>query len=129
MNHDWLCDRLQRHETQMKEKNPDFNMEAIQPYCFGGSFIVCFMHTPFTRVHAIGEELMKDAKIETNRMGNSVNWRVMAEEESQNDKLLSFERPLFIESQEDAGHPSVLPDGLHGLSGLTQKVFRYFCVS
>lgn len=111
LNHDWLCDGLKRLETQKKENNSDFNMEPIQPYCFGGSFIVCSMHTPFTRVHAIGEELMKDAKIETNRMGNSVNWRVMAEEESQTDKLLSFERPLFIESQKTSDHPPDLPDG------------------
>jgi hypothetical protein len=124
LNHDWLRDRLQRLEAEMKEKNPDFNMEKIQPYCFGGSFVVCSTHTPFTRVHSIGEELMKHAKIETNRLGNSVNWRVMAEEESQTDKLLPFERPLFIESHENADHPSELPDGWKRLGFKDYLVLR-----
>ncbi|MBV5341468.1 MAG: hypothetical protein J0665_18255 [Deltaproteobacteria bacterium] len=68
-----------------------------KPFGFGGSFVVTSIHTPFSLIHQVGEELMSKAKKETERQGNSVNWRVMAEETSVTDDLLSFERPLFIE--------------------------------
>lgn len=91
----WLEDKLKDIEAELKEKDPNFKGD-IQPYCFGGSFIVCSLHTPFQKIHEIGEDLMKTAKQETDRQGNSVNWRIMAEEESETDKLLDFEKPVFI---------------------------------
>jgi hypothetical protein len=69
-----------------------------KPFGFGGSFVVTSIHTPFSLIHQVGEELMSAAKKTTGRQGNSVNWRVMAEETSATDNLLSFERPLFIEA-------------------------------
>lgn len=92
---------LEKKFNALKEEDSNIKIEEKdikQPYCFGGSFIVCSLHTPFSRIHEIGEELMKAAKTETKRQGNSVNWRIMAEEESQSDKLLCFEKPIFIES-------------------------------
>jgi hypothetical protein len=67
----------------------------IGPYSFGGSFVVASRHTPFRRIHEIGEALMKTAKEDSQRQADSVNWRVMAGEEAVSD-LLDFERPLAI---------------------------------
>ncbi|MBF0592518.1 MAG: hypothetical protein HQL02_10570 [Nitrospirae bacterium] len=67
-------------------------------YCFGGSFVVTSIHTPFSKIHAVGEACMGKAKQETNRKANSVNWRIMAEaQESVTESLLRFERPIFVE--------------------------------
>ncbi len=100
-DHPLRKDWLKATYEDLKKKNPDdfrVNKEDIeQPYCFGGSFIVCSLHTPFRKIHEIGEDLMKSAKQETDRQGNSVNWRIMAEEESETDKLLDFEKPVFIQ--------------------------------
>ena len=68
-----------------------------KPFGFGASFVVTSIHTPFSQIHQVGEELMSAAKKGTDRQGNSVNWRIMAEENSVTEKLLQFERPLFIE--------------------------------
>ncbi|HQE81242.1 MAG TPA: hypothetical protein PK444_11130, partial [Syntrophorhabdaceae bacterium] len=47
-----------------------------------------------------GEELMGQAKKETNRAGNSINWRILAaDEEPQSEKILKAERPLLIEER------------------------------
>ena len=73
-------------------------MEEIGPYSFGSSFIIASIHTPFRLIHEQGEKLMKDAKETTDRKGNSINWRIMAESEAVSDSLLEFERPLFISS-------------------------------
>jgi len=80
-----------------------------KPFGFGGSFVVTSIHTPFSLIHQVGEELMSTAKKETERQGNSVNWRVMAGETSTTEDLLSFERPIFIEKK-DRG--KVLPGRL-----------------
>lgn len=69
-----------------------------KPFGFGGSFVVTSIHTPFSQIHRTGEELMSAAKKATDRQGNSVNWRIMAEENAVSEKLLDFERPLFIEA-------------------------------
>lgn len=69
-----------------------------KPFGFGASFVVTSIHTPFSQIHQVGEELMSAAKKGTDRQGNSVNWRIMAEENSVTEKLLQFERPLFIEA-------------------------------
>lgn len=73
----------------------------IGPYSFGSSFIITSPHTPFRSIHEKGEKLMKDAKETTARMGNSVNWRIMAEADAVSDTLLEFERPLFISSADN----------------------------
>ncbi|MCP4107477.1 MAG: hypothetical protein GY749_18360 [Desulfobacteraceae bacterium] len=52
---------------------------------------------------------MKTAKLETKRKDNSVNWRIMAEEFSQTEKLMGFERSVFIEKK-------IKPDGFDRLS-------------
>jgi hypothetical protein len=62
--------------------------------------VVTSIHTPFSLIHQVGEELMSSAKKETARLGNSVNWRVMAGETSTTEDLLSFERPVFIEKKD-----------------------------
>ena len=71
--------------------------EEPKPFGFGSAFVVTSVHTPFSQIHRIGEELMSTAKKTTERAGNSVNWRIMAEEHAVTEQLLSFERPLFIE--------------------------------
>lgn len=84
-------------EHAQKDRN---NME-IGSYSFGASFVIASIHTPFKRIYDFGESLMKDAKQKTNRKGNSINWRILAEDDSQSDKLLEFERPLFISSDDN----------------------------
>lgn len=77
----------------------DGNKPPIGPYSFGGSFIITSTHTPFQRIHDIGEKLMKDAKEESRRQGDSVNWRVMAEEDAVCEDLFPFERPLAMTAE------------------------------
>lgn len=72
------------------------------PYCFGGSFIVTSIHTPFKKIHEVGENLMKKAKVDTDRKANSINWRVMAaEEDPLSDTLVTFEKPLFVDKPDE----------------------------
>jgi hypothetical protein len=85
--------------------DPGYNPK---PFGFGGSFVVTSVHTPFSQIHRVGDELMSASKKVTDRQGNSVNWRIMAEEESVTDQFLRFERPLFIEA------------GQHGVGTLDQ---------
>ncbi len=40
---------------------------------------------------------MSEAKKKTDRWDNSVNWSIMAEEHSLSSKLLTFEKPLYID--------------------------------
>lgn len=75
-----------------------FKGSSPKPFGFGASFVVTSIHTPFSQIHQVGEELMSAAKKATDRQGNSVNWRIMAEEEAVTERLLDFERPLFIEA-------------------------------
>lgn len=70
------------------------------PYCFGGSFVVTSTHTPFRRIHEVGEDLMGEAKRITNRAGNSVNWTIMAvEKDPLTEGRLAFDKPLLIRDQ------------------------------
>jgi len=86
------------HPEWLRQKNEDLKLDReILPYCFGGSFLVTSVHTPFRKIHAVGEELMSSAKKETKRLGNSVNWCIMAEEGSPTQSLIPFEKPLYIE--------------------------------
>jgi len=88
LNTTWLLQHAKKDNSREKKE--------IGPYSFGASFIVASIHTPFKRIHELGEDLMKTAKESTERQGNSVNWRIMAEKEAVSDSLLAFERPLFI---------------------------------
>ncbi len=86
LNPSWL---KQKKRALEQDKEPG-------PYCFGGAFVIASIHTPFRRIHEVGEELMSAAKRKTKRLGDSVNWRIMSEEASQTDRLLAFEKPIFI---------------------------------
>lgn len=87
--------RLEKNRDKEKVKS-----DELKPYSFGGSFIVTSTHTPFKKVHNIGESLMSDAKAKTDRRGNSVKWLIMAaEEEPISDRLIQFDKPLFIEKE------------------------------
>ncbi len=77
---------------------------AAKPFGFGASFVVTSVHTPFRQIHALGEELMSEAKKNTDRQGNSVNWRVMAEDRPIEAEPFSFHKPLFIESNDAQSH-------------------------
>ncbi|KJR40062.1 hypothetical protein MCHI_004046 [Candidatus Magnetoovum chiemensis] len=91
----------------LKNKATDDKKDKLKPYSFGGSFIVASFHTPFKKMHHVAEELMSNAKKETNRMGNSVNWLVMsADEEPQSEKLIEFEKPLFIDDLQRHNNPN-----------------------
>jgi len=99
----WLNNnRLHEKEDKKEEK------KEIGPYCFGGSFIVTSLHTPFRKIFEIGEELMKTAKQETKRKDNSVNWRVLAEVFSQAEDLIQFDRPLLIRNKNVQDGPETL---------------------
>jgi CRISPR/Cas system-associated protein Cas10 (large subunit of type III CRISPR-Cas system) len=79
----------------------------IPPYCFGGSFVVTPIHTPFRKVHEVGEELMSQAKEKTARAANSVNWRVLGVDvRPEADPPVEFEKPLFIDSRPSGEAPS-----------------------
>ena len=84
------------HHVWLKKHSNEIVKEPKQ-YSFGSSFVVTSVHTPFKKIHEVGEELMSRAKHETERQGNSVNWCVAADEETVSDEILRFEKPLFIE--------------------------------
>jgi hypothetical protein len=88
---DWLNSKSERN--------------SVEPYGFGAAFIITPVHTPFSRIHEVGEALMKEAKIATKRKANSINWRIMAEADSLTEQLLTFERPIFI-NHADPGIPN-----------------------
>ncbi len=69
-----------------------------KPFCFAGCFVVTSVHTPFYKIHAIGEALLKEAKDKSGRAANSVTWRIMAEDqEPVAERLLQgIEKPVFI---------------------------------
>ncbi len=75
----------------------------VAPYSFGAAFIITPVHTPFSRIHAVGEDLMSTAKNATGRQANSLNWRIMAETDSLTEQVLAFERPLFIDDSRAVG--------------------------
>jgi len=77
--------------------NKSNNNENIvdSPYCFGGSFIITSTHTPFRRIHAANEKLMKQAK-KRSRKTNMVAWALAAEEEGGYYSVLPRENPIAI---------------------------------
>ncbi len=89
----WLEKKAKEEEKDGKKKNLEFS-----DLSFAGSFIVTHIHTPFTRIHAIGEDLMSTAKKKTDRKVNSINWRILSvDEETPTEDILKTERPLGIE--------------------------------
>lgn len=101
LNPEWLKQMRNEWAKKNPENSGDPEVTEIGPYSFGASFVITPTHTPFNRIHELGEELMKTAKEKTGRRGNSINWRIMAEEQAVSDSLLDFERPLFINSKEN----------------------------
>jgi len=94
----WLIDAADNANKEAREKNEKEREYVINDISFGGSFIVTSIHTPFTRIHSVGEDLMGKAKRETKRKGNSVNWLILeADEEFQSKNGIKGEKPLFIE--------------------------------
>lgn len=74
----------------------------IQPYCFGGSFVVTPIHTPFRKVHHVGEDLMGVAKESSGRAANCISWRVLGVDERRDPGAeILFEKPLFIDQHPD----------------------------
>lgn len=94
LNYEWLKNRKADYDQQ---PGTDTASQAPKPYSFGAAFIVTAIHTPFAQIHEVGESLMGAAKNQTDRQGNSVNWRIMAEEHAVSDALLTFDRPVFID--------------------------------
>ncbi len=81
----------------LKKRKDELKFDKdLKPYSFGGSFVVCHHKSPFKTIHHVGEELMSDAKKDTDRWANSVNWRIMADENTVTDDTYSFDKPLFI---------------------------------
>lgn len=95
----WLEEEAEKAKKEAEKENKPVKKEYhYSGISFGGSFIVTSIHAPFTRIHALGEELMSEAKKVTERKGNSVNWRVLStDEESSSDEILRAEKPLFVE--------------------------------
>jgi hypothetical protein len=99
LNYEWLKNRKSDYD---RKTGSDTVSQPPKPYSFGAAFIVTAIHTPFAHIHAVGETLMSTAKSETDRQANSINWRIMAEENAVSDVVLKFERPLFIDSLPEA---------------------------
>ncbi|MCX8023314.1 MAG: hypothetical protein N2745_11145 [Syntrophorhabdaceae bacterium] len=92
LSENWLKEKAEKVYGEKK------GGKEIKGISFGGAFVVTHIHTPFTRIHEVGEELMGEAKKDTERRGNSINWRILAaDKEPQSDKILEAERPLLIE--------------------------------
>jgi hypothetical protein len=85
---------LNTHKLPPKENGEE---KKLKPYSFGASFIISDIHTPFKKIHEIGEELMSKAKKDTDRWDNSINWAIMADDNPLSNQILKFEKPLYIE--------------------------------
>lgn len=93
LHEDWLSE----HRDLQKQKDPP------GPYCFGASFVITPVHTPFKAIHSLGESLMSKAKKETNREADSVNWQLLnVDEQEEQETSLDFEKPLFIQKKGSA---------------------------
>lgn len=94
----WLREQAKRfadeHRRQVKDPGT---------YSFGGAFVVTHVHTPFSAIHRLGEELMKKAKEESGRTDNSVNWRILGlDEEISVETQVRFEKPVLIDGLQDS---------------------------
>jgi hypothetical protein len=88
---------LERKKAAYDQREGRAEGSAPKPYSFGAAFVITNIQTPFARIHQLGEELMRCSKDETDRQANSVNWRIMAEQEAVSEDLLEFGRPVFID--------------------------------
>lgn len=99
----WLSD-----PSRMKKEDGASEQKTFKPHSFGGAFIVASVHTPFKKMHQKAEHLMKDAKVQSDRKDNCLNWCVLsADEETVSEKaltdeevskkVLTFEKPLYID--------------------------------
>jgi CRISPR/Cas system-associated protein Cas10 (large subunit of type III CRISPR-Cas system) len=100
VNEEWLSGKF----AELSQKND--KLKPPGPFCFAGCFVVTSLHTPFYKIHEVGEDLLKNAKEKSGRSANSVTWRIMAEDqETVAEKLLKdIEKPVFI-SGEQSGTP------------------------
>ncbi len=99
-----------------KNRNPEKAKIHFAPYSFGSSFVIAPIHTPFSKIHEIGEILMSSAKSETRRQANSVNWQILGADEGQiEENSILLEKPVFIEKQRhynNGGNHRAIPDRL-----------------
>lgn len=95
LSSEWLINKADEY---YKDK-PEADKKEPGPYCFGGSFVVTSVHTPFKKLHEIGDELMKEAKEKTGRSWNGLNWLVMASDEGAvSEKMMKFEKPVLVDN-------------------------------
>jgi CRISPR/Cas system-associated protein Cas10 (large subunit of type III CRISPR-Cas system) len=103
-------ENLQQIENQ-RAAEFKYEPKIMQPYNFGSAFVITSIHTPFRRIHEIGEGLLKEAKSKSARLCNSIHWKVLAEdEEPASDRVVKFEKPLFIDTS--SGQKSEIQDYL-----------------
>jgi hypothetical protein len=103
LNHDHpLSDKWLKEEWEKLFKNNSAKQLAIKPFSFGGSFVITHYKTPFKKIYDFGEELMKQAKQESKRQYNCVNWAVIFGDES--EKQFHFEKPLPIVNDDKKEH-------------------------
>ncbi|WP_028575721.1 hypothetical protein [Desulfonatronovibrio hydrogenovorans] len=88
---------IEARKSDIRKRDPQRMIKPTEPYGFGASFVVTPVHSPFSRLHALGELLMNEAKEKTGRKANSVNWRIIGDEADVSSELLKFEKPVFIE--------------------------------
>lgn len=104
------------HQRWLEAKRDKAKQSALPgPYCFGASFVVTPIHTPFKAIHTLGESLMSKAKKDTNREADSINWQILnVDEEAAEGALLKFEKPLFIQkaNAKDTGKRAEIQDKL-----------------
>jgi len=113
-----LSQALYRHKQALDANHPLHDAwlkkhawregDDFKPFSFGSAFVVTSPHTPFSRIHQVGETLMSTAKVQTRRLGNSINWRIDADADSVSDRLFRFERPLFISRDDREKKPEAL---------------------
>jgi hypothetical protein len=101
--HPILSENLRTAMARFQTENPSFGLklDVDAPYCFGAGFIIASTHTPFSKIHAVGERLMGLAKMKS-RAANSVHWAVMPEmthtqEQVAHRETTAFDKPLFID--------------------------------
>lgn len=103
----WLEDEYRKWLESQKDKETDKSPPGS--YCFGASFIITPVHTPFKAIHSLGESLMSAAKKETNREADSVNWQLLNVDEQEGEEIiLEFEKPLFIQKNSSSEERSAI---------------------
>jgi hypothetical protein len=100
LHKNWLENKYRKWLESQKDKETDKSPPG--PYCFGASFVITPVHTPFKAIHSLGESLMSKAKKETNREADSVNWQLLNVDEQEEQEIsLEFEKPLFIQKKSE----------------------------